>query len=102
MNELLLRPIVEAAVAAGATAKITITGRSFAWVAAVGPARGKAKLYVNGNLVATVDLYRSKAASKVVVYSTTWTTSTSRTITIKVNGTSGHPRVDIDALVWGT
>jgi hypothetical protein len=90
------------AVAAGAKAKITVTGRSFAWIASVGPTRGTARVYVNGTLVATVNLQSSSTATRRVVFSKTWATSATRSIVIRVSGTTGHPRVDVDALVWGT
>jgi hypothetical protein len=85
--------------AAGATASLTFTGRSIAWVAPTGPDRGKAEVYVNGTRVATVDLYAATTQSQRVVWTGSWTTATSRTVMIKVLGTSGRPRVDLDAFV---
>lgn len=78
----------------GASGRFTATGRSYAWVSTYGPTRGKAKVYVNGTFVATVDLagvttYRAQAWSAV------YSTSTSRTIRIVISG-SGK-RVDVDA-----
>lgn len=84
---------------AGAKASLTFTGRSVAWVARTGPDRGKAVVYVNGAKVATVDLYASTAGTQRVVWVGSWTTSVSRKVTIKVLGTSGRPRVEVDALV---
>jgi hypothetical protein len=83
----------------GATASLTFTGRSFAWVARTGPDRGKAGIYVNGTRVATVDLYSATYRSQRVVWVRSWTTSVSRKVTIRVAGTSGRPRVDVDAFV---
>lgn len=85
--------------AAGAKASITFSGRSAAWVSAVGPNRGKAAVYVNGNRVATIDLYAKTTATRRVVWAANWSTSASRRITIKVLGTAGRPRVDIDAII---
>jgi hypothetical protein len=73
-----------------------------AWIAPVGPTRGSAKVYVNGSLVATVSLYSASTSARQVVFAKSWSTSASRTVVIKVVGTAGHSRVDIDALVWGT
>jgi hypothetical protein len=84
---------------AGASASITFTGRSIAWVARKGPNRGKAAIYVNGTKVATVDLHASSYQNQRVVWSGNWVSSASRTITIKVLGTTGHPSVDIDAFI---
>jgi hypothetical protein len=85
--------------AAGAKASLTFTGRGFAWVGSTGPNRGYAKVYVNGTLVKTINLHASTTHNRRVLFAKSWTTSASRTITIRVSGTAGHPRVDLDALV---
>ena len=84
---------------AGSTASYTFTGRSIAWVGLKGIGRGKANVYVNGVLKATVDLYSATTRKQVVVWSANYSTSATRTITIKVLGTSGRPRVDIDGFI---
>jgi Bacterial Ig-like domain (group 3) len=84
---------------AGARATISFTGRSIAWVSRTGPDRGKAAIYVNGSRVATVDLYAPTAGLRRVVWVGTFATSASRTISIRVLGTAGRPRVDLDAVV---
>jgi hypothetical protein len=88
--------------AAGAKATFSSTGRSIAWVARRGPTRGKAQVYVNGTKVATIDLYASSYQNQRVVWSTSWSTAATRTVTIRVVGTSGRPRVDLDAIVTGS
>lgn len=85
--------------AAAAKASLTFTGRSIAWVARTGPDRGKAAIYVNGVYLVTVDLYSASFHNQRVVWVGTWGSSASRKVTIKVLGTSGRPRVDLDALV---
>jgi beta-glucanase (GH16 family) len=87
---------------AGATAKFTYKGKSVAWVAAKGVRRGKAKVYVNGVLKATIDLYASTTLKQRVVWAANYTTTATRTVTIKVLGTSGRPRVDVDGFVFST
>jgi len=62
------------------------------------PRPGKAAIYVNGTKVATVDLYSATAQAQRVVWVGSWTTATSRTVTIRVAGTAGRPRIDLDAL----
>ena len=84
---------------AGATASITFTGRSIAWVARTGPDRGQADIYVNGTKVATVDLYAVSPGAQRVAWVGSWTTANSRKVTIRVAGTTGRPRIDLDALV---
>jgi len=82
----------------GAIAKLTFTGRSVAWVAPVSAKRGKAKVYIDGVVVAKVDL-RASARARVLVFSRSWATAGTHTIKIKVLGTAGRPRVDVDGLV---
>ncbi len=87
---------------AGATASISFTGRSFAWVGTTGPSRGTAKVYVNGALVATLNLHAATTSSRKLLFTKSWTTTAKRTIVIRVSGTSGHPRVDVDSLFAGS
>jgi hypothetical protein len=84
---------------AGARATLTFTGRTVAWVARTGPNRGLATVYVNGTKVATLDLYSATYRNQRVVWARNWSTSATRTVTIRVAGTSGRPLVDVDAFV---
>jgi hypothetical protein len=86
--------------AAGATASVTFTGRSFAWVGVKGPGRGRARVSVDGRVVATVDLKATSTRYERLVWARTWTTSGTHTVTIRVLGTAGRPRVDVDGFVW--
>lgn len=61
-----------------------------------GPSSGKARVYVDGQLAATIDLYRSSLRTRTVVFSKSWTTVAPHTVRVVVLGTSGRPRVDID------
>jgi hypothetical protein len=84
---------------AGATAKVSILGRGVAWVASVCSGCGKANVYVDGVLKATVDLQSSSTIARRLVWSTSWSSVGSHTIRIKVLGTSGRPRVGVDAFL---
>lgn len=84
---------------AGRTARLTFTGRAVTWIAPSASARGKAKVYIDGALVATVDL-KGTAAPRIQQFSRTWSKVGTHTITIKVVGTAGRPRVDIDAFAY--
>jgi hypothetical protein len=86
----------------GSTASFTFTGRSIAWVGLKAANRGKAYVYINGVLKATVDLYSAATLKQRVVWSTTYSTSAARTIMIKVLGTTGRPRVDVDGFLVGS
>jgi hypothetical protein len=61
--------------------------------------RGRAKVYVDGVLVKTIDTYRSAFAARRVMFTRTWASTGTHTIRLVVLGTSGRPRVDFDALV---
>jgi hypothetical protein len=69
-----------------------------AWVTALGPNRGAAKVYIDGILAATVDLYAATPTYLRVAFAKSWTTAGNHTIRIVVLGTAGRPRVDLDAL----
>jgi hypothetical protein len=85
--------------AAGASATFRFTARQVAWVAAVGPTRGQARVYVDGAYAKTVSLYSTSATARQVAFTRTWSSSGSHSIRIVVLGTAGHPRVDVDAFV---
>lgn len=77
----------------------SFTGRSVALVSPKGTSRGSVKVYVDGAYVSTVDLHRSSAISKVIVFSRSWSTKARHTVRLVVLGTSGHPRVDVDGFI---
>lgn len=87
---------------AGAKAVFTFTGRAFSWIGCTGPARGTARVYVNGNLKQTINLHAGSVRCERVLLSMSWSSSASRKIRIVVSGTAGHPRVGLDAIVTGT
>lgn len=84
------------ATAQGATATLTFTGRAAAWVAPLGLKKGKAKVFVDGVLAATVDL-KATARQRVLVFTTSWATSGAHTLSVKVLATTYRPRIDVDA-----
>lgn len=83
----------------GSTASHTFTGRSIAWVGLKSLNRGKAQIYVNGVLVATVDLYNATTLKQRFVWTANYGTSATRVVKIRVLGTAGRPRVDVDGFV---
>jgi hypothetical protein len=84
---------------AGRKVRYDFTGRSFAWVAAKGPTRGSASVWVDGVKVASVSLYSSSTSYRKVVWAKSWPTAGKHAVTLVVTGTAGHPRVDIDAAI---
>jgi hypothetical protein len=87
---------------AGAKAIFTFTGRTLAVVSRLGPGRGKAEIWIGSTKMATIDLYSASYSSQRVIWSGAWTTSAKRTVTVKVLGTSGRPRVEVDGFVVGS
>jgi subtilisin family serine protease len=86
----------------GASAAHAFTGSQVAWIASRGPDRGRAKVIVDGALVATVDLYRASRQHRQVMFLASWDTPGAHTIKIQVvakGGQSSGPRVDLDAFV---
>jgi hypothetical protein len=87
---------VRYASARGASATLTFTGRGVTWYGPTGPTRGKARVYVDGRLVKTVDLRGSTFRARGAVFSKRWSSSKRHTIRIVVLGTSGRAMVAID------
>jgi hypothetical protein len=84
---------------AGATAWLSFTGRSVALVAPRGPTRGSARIYVDGIYAGTVSTWAATSASRQLVFARTWPTAGTHRIEVRVAGTAGHPRVDVDAFL---
>jgi hypothetical protein len=88
--------------AAGATASYTFTGRSIGWVGVRARTRGQARIYINGVYQETVELWSGTTMTQHLIWQKTYPTSATRTITIKVVGTTGRPRVDVDGFIVGS
>lgn len=84
----------------GAAATVTFTGRSVSWIGPLGPTRGRARIFVDGVAVATVDLRRSSFRARATLFHKGWAVAGAHTVTIKVIG-SGRP-VAIDEFVVGS
>ncbi len=85
--------------AKGASVSRTFTGRGIAFVAATGPGRGRAAIWIDGTRVGSVGLYAKTLTSRRVLFTKTWASAGPHMIKIVVAGTDGHPRVDLDAFV---
>jgi len=83
--------------AASASATYTFTGRSIGLVSVAALNRGKAKIYVDGTLVTTVDMADPTLTYRYLAYTKTWSSSGTHKIKVVVVGTSGRPRIDVDA-----
>jgi hypothetical protein len=75
---------------------VRFTARRIAWHGPTGPTRGKAKVYVDGRYVKTVDLRRATFDPRATLFRTGWSKVGKHTLTIVVAGTRGRPMVAID------
>ena len=85
--------------ARSAKASLRFTGAAIAWVGPVGPSRGKARVYIDGRLVTTVNTWASSFRASRVLFTKSWATAGTHRITIVANGTAGHPTVALDAFL---
>ena len=83
---------------AGRSASYTFTGRTIALVARTGTNFGSFKVYLDGDYKATVSGYATSTQWRHVLYSLNVSKGT-HTIKLVCLGTSGHPRVSVDAFV---
>ncbi len=91
---------VRYATAAGSTARLAFTGRSVSWVAPKSSTRGRAEVLLDGTRVATVDLSSPTPLARRMVYTANGLDPTAtHTLELKVLGTAGRPRVEVDAFV---
>jgi hypothetical protein len=74
----------------------TFTGKGVGWVATRTTSSGRAGVYLDGALVATIDLDATSIGYRRLVYRTTFPTSARHTLEIRP---LGDGRVDIDAFV---
>ena len=88
--------VVRYAQSKGASATVRFTARRIAWHGPTGPTRGKAKVYVDGRYVRTVDLRRAVFDPRATLFRTGWSKVSSHSLTIVVVGSRGHPIVAID------
>ena len=84
---------------AGASARLSFTGREVAWVASKTVTYGSARVYIDGALAGTVNLHSTTTLRRKVVFTHSWSTNGPHTIKIVALGTAGHPLIDVDALL---
>jgi hypothetical protein len=87
------------ATAANARATFSFNGSKVGWLARTGPTSGSARVYVDGVLRATVNLYAPTTGIRKLVYTRSWSTVGNHSLRIVVLGTAGHPRVTIDQFI---
>jgi hypothetical protein len=85
--------------AKGAYETYTFTGRAVAWVARKGTAEGSAAVYLDGKLVATISLHATSTTMRWIAWQKSGLTLGKHVVKIVCLGTSGHARIDVDALI---
>ena len=83
--------------AAGASVKYTFSGRAVAWVTRLAPSSGEVAVYIDGDLVATIDTHADAMTERFVAFTTGWASYAKHTIKLVVVDTADRPRVDLDA-----
>ncbi len=90
---------VRYAIEEGATTWFTFTGTSITWVGPVGPTRGQAKIYVDEELVDTVDVFSNSYRPRADIFHMHFDRLGTHTITIEVVGTPGRETIAVDEFV---
>lgn len=88
----------------GATASYTaefVKGEHIAVVMAVGPDRGRARIYVDGKPISRIDTFSPTPGFRRVVWET-WMSAGEHTITVENLSTRGRRRIDVDAFLHST
>ena len=88
-----------AARAGKASATLKFSGAAVSWVGPIGPTRGKAKVYIDGKLVKTVNTWASHFRPTRVLFQKSWSTAGAHAIKIVTLGTAHHPTVALDAFL---
>lgn len=81
----------------GAWIQHSFTGRDVALVAPLFSTAGRAHIYCDGAFKATIDLYSASLRTQATAYWCSFSQYGQHTMKVVVEGTSGRPRVDVDA-----
>jgi GH25 family lysozyme M1 (1,4-beta-N-acetylmuramidase) len=85
---------------AGSSVSYAFWGSSLAWIAARAPDRGSARIWIDGVYAATISLWAPTYQARSIAFARNFVTNGTHSIRISVVGTSGHPRVDVDAFAF--
>ena len=87
---------------AGSKGRLSFSGRAVAFVTTVGPARGRVDLWLDGELVATLDLYASNQRTRRVAWATSLVPG-QHVLAVRPTGTKHaaalSARIDVDAFL---
>lgn len=74
----------------------TFSGRDVGWIASRGPDHGKAKVWLDGTYVGSIDLFAASPEARRIVFARHWTTVGTHTLRIVNVATVGRPWIDVD------
>jgi hypothetical protein len=84
---------------AGSTATASILGNRVGFLSRTGPTSGSARIYIDGVLKTTVNLYAPTTGIRKLVFTYSWSAIGNHKMKIVVVGTAGHPRVTLDQIL---
>jgi len=84
--------------ARGAAATFKATGKSFSVLVTKGPGRSKAKVYVDGRLVRTIDTRAVSATYRQLIAIKSFTRAGVHVVRVVNSATAGRTRLDLDGL----
>jgi len=87
---------VDYATVASKTATLSFTGMQVAWISTEASTRGSATVKLDSGTAATINTHATVTQAAFVVDVVT-TTQGAHKLVVKVLGTAGHPRIDVDA-----
>jgi hypothetical protein len=87
------------ATAANASATASFNGSRVGWLGRTGPTSGTAKVYIDGTLKATINLYATTTGIRKLLFTQSWAAVGNHKLKIVVSGTAGHPRVTLDQIL---
>ena len=90
---------VDFATVKGKTATLTFTGFQVAWMSTQGPTRGSATVKLDSGTAATISTNTGSPKAAEIVDVVTAAANGSHKLVVNVLGTSGHPRIDVDAFI---
>src|SRR5215831_7586738 len=90
---------VDFATLKGKTATLTFTGFQVAWMSTQGPTQGSATVKLDTGTAATINTNTASVHAAEVVDVVTAAAQGSHKLVVKVLGTAGHPRIDVDAFI---
>jgi subtilisin family serine protease len=83
----------------GATVRYTFTGKGIAVVMPRSSSRAWVEVRIDGTYLDKVSLYASSTKARQIVFSKTWSTSTTRTIELRTVTSSSRKLVSLDAFI---